>query len=266
MASKFEVLRAETELRARESDLESAKTAEQLTLMNLRRVIGLNEDQAVTLVGDFPFDPLETPVNALVEEAMKNRPELAALDAAIEAAQANVDMKHGAFRPKAAAKAQYQVMEGNSQAMPDGVTLSAGVEWDLYAGGKRKAELAGANAQLRGLELQRADVARLVELDVRQAHARASEAVARIRKEKAARTLGVEGRDLAELRFQQGAGIQADTLDAELALSQALTTLVQAVRQYGVAVAGLDKAVGRSPLGAEGAIGPEPCRVKPACK
>lgn len=78
-------------------------------------------------------------------------------------------------------------------------------------------------AQLRSLELQRADVDKLVELDVRQAHARANEAVARIRKDKAARALGEEGLQLAELRFQQGAGIQADTLDAELALSTAET-------------------------------------------
>ncbi len=177
-------------------------------------------------------------------------------------ARENVAVKQGAFLPHAAAKAGYQVLEGNGKGMPDGLNVSVGAEWSIYAGGRRHADVAAAKAQVRSLELQRADVDKLVELDVRQAHARVNEAIARIRKDKAARALGEEGMQLAELRFQQGAGIQADTLDAELALSTAETALVQSLRGYAAALAGLDKAVGRPPLGAEGAVGPEP--PKPA--
>ncbi len=258
MASKFEVLRAETELRARESDLESALTAENLALLNLRRVLGMPGDQPVRLGGDFLWNPLDTPVETLVDEARRSRPELAALDAAVSAANENVSVKQGAYLPRVAAKAQYQVLQGNGTMMPDGLNATVGAEWSIYAGGRRRAEVAEAKAQLRSLELQRADVEKLVELDVRQAHARANEAVARIRKDKAARALGEEGLQLAELRFQQGAGIQADTLDAELALSTAETALVQSLRGYAAALAGLDKAVGRPPLGAEGVVDPEP--------
>ncbi len=95
MASRFEVLRAETELRARESDLESAKTGEDLALLNLRRVLGLPGDQPVILAGDFQWDPLDVAVDTLVEEARKSRPELAALDAAVSAANENVAVKRG---------------------------------------------------------------------------------------------------------------------------------------------------------------------------
>ena len=258
MASKFEVLRAETELRARESDLESAMTGEKLAILNLRRVLGLPGDQPVRLVGDFQWDQLDTAVEALVAEARKSRPELSALDAAVAAARENVAVKQGAFLPHVAAKAQYQALEGNGKSMPDGLNATLGAEWSIYAGGRRHADVAAAKAQLRSVELQRADVEKLVELDVRQAYARANEAIARIRKDKAARALGEEGLQLAELRFQQGAGIQADTLDATLALSTAETALVQSLRGYAAALAGLDKAVGRPPLGAEGAVGPEP--------
>jgi outer membrane protein TolC len=266
MASKFEVLRAETELRARESDLESALTAEKLTMLNLRRLLALPGDQPVRLIGDFIWDPLNVAVDTLVAEARQARPELAALDAAVAAAGENVAMKEGAFRPRAAAKAGYQVLQGSGQMMPDGLNVSVGAEWSIYAGGRRKADVAVAKAQLRSLELQRADVDKLVEIDVRQAYDRANDAIARIRKDKAARALGVEGMELAELRFQQGAGIQADTLDAELALSTAETSLVQSLRVYAVALAGIDRAVGRPPLGAEGVVGPEPSKSENPAK
>lgn len=245
MASRFEILRAETEIRARESDLESARTLERLALLNLRRILHLEEDRPVSLAGELPWNPLDTPVGTLVAEALKDRPELMALDAAMDAARENITVKKGAWLPKAAASLKYQQVAGGGQLAPNGFTVTMGGEWELYAGGKRKHELAGAEAQLRGLEQQRAGVARLVETDVRQAHARALEAVAKIRKEEAALALGEEGLSLAELRFQQGVGIQADTLDAELALTTAKTGLAKALRDYAAALADLDKALGR---------------------
>lgn len=259
MASRLEMLRAETELRARESDLESARTLERLALLNLRRILYLEEDRPVSLTGELPWNPLDAPVEALVAAALGERPELMALDAALDAARENIAVKRGAWMPKAAASLKYQQVAGGGQLAPNGLTVTLGGEWDLYAGGKRKHELAGAEAQLRGLEQQRAGVARLVETDVRQAHARALEAVAKIRKEKAARALGEEGLSLAELRFQQGAGIQADTLDAELALTTAKTGLAKALRDYAAALADLDKALGKGlPAAACGGENPAP--------
>ncbi len=251
MASKFEVLRAETELRARESDLEAALAAEQLAMLRMRYLLALPGDEPFRLAGGMGWTPLDTPVDDLIAEALKQRPEMAALDEAAAAAGKNIEVKSGQRLPRAAAQAKYNQTAGGGQLMPDGWTFTLGAELPIYAGGRIRAEEAEARAQARTLELERTNLARLVELDVRQAHTRAVEAVARIRKEEAARVLGEEGRSLAELRFQQGAGIQADTLDAELALTLAQTSLVQALRDYAVAIASLDKALGRIPPGAE---------------
>ncbi len=245
VASEFEVLRAETELKAREADAESARTAEQLAFVNLRRVLFLEDSRAVTVTGEIPWDPLDTPVETLVARALAGRPELAALDKGIEAARQNVLMKRGAYYPKAAATVQYQQVDGGGKLMPDGFTLGLGAEWEFWPGGKRKHELREAESQARQLELQRSGVARLVETDVRQAHARALEAVAKIKREKAAANLGAEGLELAELRFQEGAGIQAETLDAELALTTARTGLAKALRDYAVALTDLERALGQ---------------------
>ena len=177
---------------------------------------------------------------AVIDGVMKMR----ALDKGIEAARQNVLVKRGAFYPKVAATAQYQQVDGGGKLMPDGFTLGMGAEWEFWPGGKRRHELREAESQTRQLELQRAGVARLVETDVRQAHARALEAVGKIKREKGASRLGEEGQELAELRFQEGAGIQAETLDAELALTTARTGLAKALRDYAVALTDLERALG----------------------
>ena len=71
-------------------------------------------------------------------------------------------------------------------------------------------------------------------------------AMAKIQQERATVTLAQEGLRLAELRFNEGVGIQSETLDAELALTNAQTQLVQALRDYAVANAAIERATGTS--------------------
>ena len=151
----------------------------------------------------------------------------------------------GDYWPKVAANAGWSTIEGASKVYPDGFTFTLGAELGIYAGGRRKAELTVAREELRELEHQREQIKHLVEADVRQAYIRVQNAIATIRREKSTVELGLEGRRLASLRFNEGIGTQPESLDAELALTGAQTKLVRALRDYAVAHAALNKALGQ---------------------
>jgi outer membrane protein TolC len=70
--------------------------------------------------------------------------------------------------------------------------------------------------------------------------------MAKVDSERGTVELATEGLRLAELRFQEGVGTQSEVLDAELALTNAETSLIQALREYAVANASLEKAAGLS--------------------
>lgn len=246
LISDFEVLRAETELGARRADLESAKSAEKIACVNLLRILAEPQDTPVVLSGKMEWAPLAAPVDPLIEEAKSQRAELLALAKGIDAAREQVTLKKAAYKPSAAAQVGWDRVAGGTTIVPEGWTFGVGVEWEIYTGGRRKNEVAEANAQLKSLEYQRTDIERLVELDVRQAFLRVQEAIAKIKSEKGTVALGEEGLRMAQLRFQEGVGTQTETLDAELVLTGARTQLVRALRDYAVAAAALDKAVGRS--------------------
>jgi len=246
LISDFEVLRAQTELGARTAELETARGAERIAVVNLLRILALPQNTVVAVNGKIEWAPLDAPVETLVEEARANRPELRALAFGIEAARQQVAVKKAGYKPSAGARVMWEQVEGGTSIIPEGWTFNVGLEWELMAGGRRKYEVAEANAQLTSLEYQREDVDRLVELDVRQAFLRVKEAIAKIRAEKGTVALGLEGLRMAQLRFQEGVGTQVETLDAELALTSARTQLVRALRDYAVAAAALDKALGRT--------------------
>ena len=257
LIGSFEVLRAKTELGVRQSDTIAATNAERLALVNLRRLLAIPQSTPIVFEGKLDWVPLERPVSELVAEALTQRPEVRALEQAIAAGSENVVRMKGQYRPKVAAGAKWSQSEGTGKMYPDGWTFNVGAEWELYAGGRRKHEVAQAEAELQDLEYQLEDVKQLVELDVRQAYIQVRDAIATIRREKGTVELGLEGRRLAMLRFHEGVGTQAETLDAELVLTKAETSLVQALRNYAVARAALEKALGkRTVQGAQAACEP----------
>ncbi len=245
LISNFEVLRAKTEVGAREADLTTAQNAVRLSMVNLRRILALPEDKPLQLVGKMDWTPIELPVDELVRQANDTRPELLALQKGIDAAGQNVKRVRGEYLPKAAANINYSATDNGGIAQPDGWTFSVGAEWELYAGGRRKHEMAEAKAQRSGLEHQMEDVRRLIELDVRAAAIQKENALAQISQEKGTVELGREGRRLAQLRFQEGVGTQVEVLDAELVLSSAESLLVKAVHDCAVAHAAIEKAIAK---------------------
>ena len=246
MVSNFEVLRAKTELGARKSELVAAKNALRLAKANLRRVLFLPEDTRLDLAASIDWKPSDTPVETYVARALEDRPEIQALQKSIEAAQQQVRGAKGQYLPRVGLRAEYSNTDNGGMAMNDGWTISVGAEYDIYAGGKRKYDVLEARSQVTSLEHQLSDLKRLVELDVTQAHISIQDAMAKMESERGTVTLAQEGLRLAELRFQEGVGTQSEILDAELALTNAQSSLFRALREFAVANASLERAMGNS--------------------
>ena len=244
--ARLEVLRAETELGARSADVVAADNAERIAFTNLRRLLALPPDTPLLLVDRIRWQELNPAPNDLVALAVEQRPEARALRAAIAAAQQDVERVEGTYWPRAAASAEWTNLDGAGSFVRDGWAVTVGAEWEVFAGRRRKFEKAEARAQVSSLEYQLADITRLIEADVYRAYTEVENAIATIRRERGNVELAREGLRLAQLSFREGVGTQAEVLDAQLALTNAQTQLVSALRDYAVAHAALDLATGKS--------------------
>ncbi|HUW62138.1 MAG TPA: TolC family protein [Candidatus Bathyarchaeia archaeon] len=246
LVSQFEVLRARTEVSARQSNWVAAKNAERLALVNLRRILAVPQDHPLRLASSIEIIPLKESLEDLLAQADQARPELIALNKGISAAGQNVRAAKGRYLPQAAASAEYLNVDKGGMTQPDGWTLALGAQWEVFTGGRRKHQVAEARARESSLVNQRDDLTRLIELDVRQAYIQMQDALAKVMEERATVEFAREGLRLAQLRFQEGVGTQAEILDAELALTGAESSLIRAMRDYAVAHASMEKATGRS--------------------
>ncbi|MBX7257441.1 MAG: TolC family protein [Candidatus Hydrogenedentes bacterium] len=246
MTSSFEVLRAETEMGSRKATLVEANNVKRLAQANLRRIIAVPQNTPVALATKLDWQPATPNLDELVKYANEHRPEILALKKGIEAAKQDIARVRGQFKPQVGANIQWKNTDNGGSSAPDGWTFNVGIQQDFYKGGKRKYDVAEAKARLSSIEHQLEDVEQLIELDVTQALIQIKDSMAKISSENGTRKLAEEGLRLAELRFQEGVGTQGDTLDAELALTNAETALVQAMRDFAIANASLERAIGKS--------------------
>jgi outer membrane protein TolC len=246
MVSNFEVLRAKTESGSRNAGLVAAHNTRQLALVNLRRIIAVPQDTPITLVTNVDWQPSTPNLDLFVAYAYEHRPEILSLQKGIGAAEEDVKRVKGEYKPQVGANVKWKNTDQGGSMQPDGWTFSVGASLDIYPGGKRKYERAEAKARLNSLKDQLKDLEHLIELDVTQAVVQIKDSMAKVVSENGTRQLAEEGLRLAELRYQEGVGTQGETLDAELALTNAETQLVQALRDFAVANASLEHAVGIS--------------------
>jgi outer membrane protein TolC len=134
---------------------------------------------------------------------------------------------------------------GSQSQLNEQWTLGLTFSWSLFDGGSRiaryqeaKANLDGAKARVKSQEL---DIIQNLE----QAQIAVEEAQERIQAAQALVASAQENFRLAQGRFDAGVGTTLELADAQLALTQAQNTESQALADYRISLARLDRAVGR---------------------
>lgn len=242
--AKIDVARAEANLydaRAQVSQAENDVRVARITLLNRMGVDGpadfLLSDAlaAETIPGTLPD---------WIAEADRNRPELKSLRERERAAALGVRFARGGYLPVLAGTAGYGIAADEpplDQGYNVGVTLSV----PLFSGFLTREQVKEAEASLSSVRHQLTDARRLVHLQVEQAAYGVSEASERIGARKKEREASDENLRLATARYEVGAGDIIEMIDAQVQMTQADTSTIDAQYDYSVSVATLLRAVGR---------------------
>lgn len=249
-ASELEVMRAEVSRDNLRPQVVQARNAAELAMLNLKRLVDIPLDAPVALATD-----LGAPEGGAVAARRVDAASLLGRRANIQAAEEQVAMRQeqvriarGSYLPSVSLNMAY-----GRQLFPADVfqldgdwrtdwTVSLGVEFPLFTGFRRGAEVDEARVELERARLQLGQLREAVQMQYEQAvgeRERAREAITARE-----RTVEVAERvyDLTVLRYEQGLATQLEVADARLALLQARTNLAQAVADFHIADAGLVRA------------------------
>jgi outer membrane protein TolC len=239
------VLKAETEVVKRQSDLAQARANRERGYLALGVLLGKGEPLRV-LLPPIAGGEAAQQVESLLAEALQSRPELAAQEAQIRAAQAQATAARLRWLPQLSASGTLFAADvPYPTGKKDGWRLTLDALWPLYdgglRGGKRDQAEAGLASARAAAEAQRLNVVQEVQ-DTRRDVSVAGE---RLRLAEQQRELATAAAASAKRTFEAGVASSLDVLDANDKLYQAEVGMADARGRLGIARVAFDRALGR---------------------
>jgi outer membrane protein TolC len=252
------VLRAEVALSQAQRALDVAEEAEAVAVAALNLAIGFNPNAPTAVVDTADVPPFTLSLADCLGQAVGGRREFQVARRSVQAAQEGSRVAHADFAPRIVAEGDLLDFQ---QSAPRGhFDLALGfirLEWGLFEGGKRVAELRVADSHIREAVAQADSIADTIAFQVNQAYRQLVAARKGIERARPAVEQTRETLRLVRLRAEkEGAAIPAEVTDAEAALTRAEQDHSNAVYDYLTALARLEYAMGTAPTPA--AFGPHP--------
>ena len=252
--ARFNVLRSEVELANARPKLIRARNSFRIAKNNLAVQLGFDvprdtpEDIPLTLSGQLAAEPYSVELPAAIRLALARRTELQALRKAQALRGEDVVVAKAGYKPSVRAFAGYEARNSmfHSDISYELHGWETGVEasWNLFDGMATRGRVRQAVALYDRAGVDLDDTGRRIELEVRTAYSNFIEAREVNESEKKVVEEAEEAVRLARSRYDAGTGTQLDVLSAQTALTDARTTAIQALHDYSVARARLERAAG----------------------
>jgi outer membrane protein TolC len=248
MASKMDLLRSEVRLTNMQPEIIAAKNSLRISELNLKMVLGMDLSHPVQIEGALSYEPFEPDLEACIATALAHRPEVKQFDFQKKIAGESLKLSRAGYFPTLAVAGSYSFWADKLNFRKDtwssfyAVNLVLNIP--IFNGLKESAQIAQSKAMIREIELNQKALQDAVELEVRQAVLLLKEAKETLLSQEKNTEQAKESLRITQLNFSEGMATTLDVISAEAAYNQARVNHSQALYNYVVAVADLDRAMG----------------------
>jgi outer membrane protein TolC len=242
----LDVTRAQTQLFAARSQLIVARNDRDRSRLDLRRALNLPLDTPIELTDSLASlaAPIVAEEQSVMELAMKNRPDVRAIDAQLGVAEQQIAAIRATRLPTVG-------VFGNDGANGIGLnhllnTYNYGVQvtWPVFEGGHREGQIQEQQAVSRDIDLRRRDLRQQVALEVRSALLDIASAREQVDAARSRQQVAEQELEQARDRFRAGVAGNTDVVIALTSLNAARTGLIDALTAFQTARVSLARAEG----------------------
>ncbi|MBI5837105.1 MAG: TolC family protein [Candidatus Eisenbacteria bacterium] len=250
--SEYDLLRAQVDAANQEPPVVSARNTFDLALLELKRLTNVPAAQPLELTTALEPDSASVPVPAPDSLGFETRP-------ALVAAGENVTVQEQAVRaaiagrwPELSASATLSNLAFPQSVAPSSTgdfkrnwSASVKLSFPLFLGFRTEGAAERARAQVQEAEAERDRLRESVRIEVEQARLELEHARSALAARREAVRWARRAHELAGIRYGSGMATQLDVSDARLQMQTAQMQQVQVTRDYLVALAQLERALGR---------------------
>jgi len=229
-------LRAQVEMQAQQQRLVAVKNDLDKQKLQLARIIGLPSGQEYTLAQKVPYTPAPPmTIDEAIGRALRDRPDYAALQARVKAAEYSVHAAESERLPKVGYSGDYGVI-GRGFSYDHGTfTAGAAVTVPIFDGNRIKSDIDQAQAALNQRKAEAEDMRGRIEYEVRAAFLDVNSAAEQVRV--ATSTLDLANQTLAQARdrFRAGVTNNLEVVQAQEAVANSNDALINSTLQFNLA-------------------------------
>lgn len=248
MASKFDLLRSEVQEANLKPQLIKARNNLKITELSLKTLLGLDLSESIEIKGELAYEPFRPDLDECLSRALEDRPEIRQLQYQKRMNEAVLKLTRFSNLPRISLSGAYNFwadrfnfQENTWQSF---YAVNLVVTIPIFNGFSVSARVAQIQAELKELQHAYKGVEDAIKLEVRQAVLKLEEAKESLLSQEKNVEQAQESLRIAELNFSEGLTTTLDVSSAQAALSQAKTNYSQALYDYVIAQAQLDKATG----------------------
>ena len=240
---RFDVTKAEVDLSNARLNLIKSENALRIAIVNLNNTMGIPNIPDYAIEDNLSFKEYNISFEDAIKRANENRPDLKSIIAKKDAAGNSIELAKKGYYPVLTGNASYN-WSGERFPLEDGWNAGATLSFPLFSGFLTRYQVEESRANLNVLEANEELLRQNIFLEVRQAYLNIKEAEERITATELTVKQAEENLEVANGRYAAGVGNPIEVTDAEVVLSNAKTAYIQALYDYKIAQASLEKAVG----------------------
>ena len=256
---RFNVLQAEVALANQQPSLISARNNYLIAQYQLAKTLGLDPGPQgkPTFHATGSLDIHERPLGLAhaIQLGLERRPFLKVQRLAILIQKEQIKVALAGYKPQLNASGGYELRNSRlSEQLDDTVDgwfFGISGKWNIFDGLETYGKVKSARAKLESAKINYDDSAHQVELEVQQSCANLQTARETIRSQQKTVEQALEAVRLATERLAAGAGTQLDVLNAQVQLTTARSTELQARANYNTALAEFDRVTATDTVYAE---------------
>lgn len=243
VVSHLDVLRAEEKLADLKQQQLLAQNNLSLARSSLNYVMGVDLNTVYSFDEQMGYGKLLLKLTSCQDEALAKRPELEAMDAKIEMARQGVSIARSGNKPTVALVANRHHYEPENEA--PSTTVGVVASFKLYDHGMVSHQVAEAEDVLNQAMIGKEQLQQGIRLEVEQAYRNVEASIKSIEVSEKSLDTAKETLRAAQTRYKVGLSTSLERLDAEIGLTRAKTNFTQALSMCNIAMAELDRAMGK---------------------
>lgn len=249
-SSRFDLLQSKVQVSKVFPEVVRGKNAVDLITNELKKILGLKLQEPLEIRDTLAYSPLELKEEEFLKQAYLNRPEMALKALGIDVSKWAIQAAQAGSQPQVNAGFNYSYRSNNLgnmfNARHNNWDIGVGVTLPIFDGFSTKAKVEEARLKYAQADLDKQDFIEQIALDIRKACLDLEQSQAIINSAKDNIEEAREALEIAEISYDNGEGTNLDILDAQVSLSQIKKNLSEAVYDYTMARAFLDRVMGRN--------------------